>query len=79
MQSTAVPWISFTVGISLGSVIAISWTSFRRIAMGNWWISVTDVENILATVYGITDPRGHPTRTRLAEALPEPSDLVPLR
>jgi putative ABC transport system permease protein len=30
-----VPWISLNIGISLGSVIAISSTSFRRIAMGN--------------------------------------------
>ena len=39
-----VPWISLNIGISLGSVIAISRTSFRRIAMGNSSISVTAFE-----------------------------------
>jgi GNAT superfamily N-acetyltransferase len=40
---------------------------------------LTDIANILTTVYGVADPNAHPTLTRLAGALPEPTDLVPLR
>jgi hypothetical protein len=40
---------------------------------------LTDIASILTSVYGIADPDGHPTLTRLADALPDPTDLVPLR
>lgn len=41
---------------------------------------LTDIEHILAMVYGIAEPREHPTRRRLAAGLPPaPTAAVPLR